>query len=168
MVGFACLVVFGVWIVRSGKNAWLFAEVSRLRNRQEFQVQQSFLNDSPGWAVGWYFIPIANFWKPFVAMRDLVHASTQRGGLPAFLLPTWWTLWVVSNIGDRFTRVLNDSGLEWSPGTQAVAWGSVSGVEIALHLIAIVLVRAVTALQTDTAAALAAAGVSEPGRPGPA
>jgi hypothetical protein len=166
--GIACMIVFGVWIVRSGKNAWLFAEVSYARTRPDFQVQQSSLQDTPGWAVGMYFIPIVNLWRPFTAMRDIVRASTMRDGPPAFLLPTWWTLWILSNIADRFTRVLNNVGLEWSPGVQAVAWGSISAIEIALHIIAIALVRTVTALQTDTAAALAKSTVSEPDPPGPA
>lgn len=153
----ACMIVFGTWIVRSAKNAWLFAESSRLRPELGFHVQQTSLPDTPGWAVGYYFIPIANFWKPFTAMRDIVRASTLREGPPALLLPTWWTLWIVSNIGDRFTRMLNSSGTEWHPGAQAVAWASIAGIDVALHLIAIILVRTVTSLQTDTAAALAEA-----------
>lgn len=168
MVSIACMIVFGTWIVRSGKNAWLFAEVSRLRTRQDFQVQQSFLHDTPGWAVGWYFIPIASLWKPYAAMRDIVHASTLREGPPAFLLPTWWALWIFSMAGDNFVRVLNERDSQWSTGIEALTWTTMAGIEIALHLIAIVVVRTVTTLQTDTAAVLAEAKVSEPGPPGPA
>ncbi len=161
MVAIGCMIVFGTWIVRSAKNAWLFAEVARLRSRQGFQVQQALLHDTPGWAVGWFFIPIASLWKPYVAMRDIVHASTVREGLPAFLLPTWWTLWIVSLVSDNFTRLLNEPTLDWNLGVQAAAWAAISGIEVALHLIALVLVRAVTALQTDTATALAEARPTE-------
>jgi hypothetical protein len=161
-----CMIVFGTWIVRSAKNAWLFAEVSRFRSRQDFQVQQAFLHDTPGWAVGWFFIPIGNLWKPYVAMRDIVHASTVREGLPAFLLPTWWTLWIVSLVSGNFTGLLNEPSWEWNLGIQAAAWAGISGIKVALHVVALVLVRAVTTLQTDTAAALAEADVSEPGPPG--
>ena len=30
---------------------------------------------TPGWAVGWWFIPIANLWKPFQSVRELWKAS---------------------------------------------------------------------------------------------
>ncbi|MEK7950736.1 DUF4328 domain-containing protein [Luteolibacter soli] len=161
-VMFACMIVFGIWIVRSAKNAWLFAEVARFRKRVDFQVQQTYLQDTPGWAVGWYFIPIANLWKPFVAMRDIVRASTMREGLPSFLLPTWWTLWILCNLADNSPQILNNPSFEWSATFLAAASAGVPGVQIALHLIAIVLVRAVTALQTDTAAAMAAATPADP------
>ena len=160
VIGYSMLfsvIVFGVWIVRSAKNGWLFAEVSRMRTRPGFTVQQAFLHDTPGWAVGWYFIPIANLWKPFAAMRDIVTTSTLRQGPPAFLLPVWWTLWIVSLFTDRFSVSLSQGNFGLSPGTEAVLWGGISAVEVVLHGISIVLVRSVTALQTETAAELATA-----------
>jgi hypothetical protein len=58
------------------------------------------LRFTPGWAVGWYFIPIANFWKPYLAMKELWQASHAPGACPEAaiggLLPRWWTLWLLS------------------------------------------------------------------------
>jgi Domain of unknown function (DUF4328) len=59
------------------------------------------LQFSPGWAVGWFFIPILNLWKPYQAMKELWQVSAnplhwqsqERGGL----LPWWWFLWILSN-----------------------------------------------------------------------
>ena len=51
---------------------------------------------TPGGAVGWYFVPIANLWKPYQAMREIWKASAgplgwQRRPVSA-LLPCWWLL----------------------------------------------------------------------------
>jgi len=58
------------------------------------------LRFTPGWAVGWWFIPIANLWKPFQAVRELWKAS--HGGVAWQSLRTWpvigwwWAIWMVS------------------------------------------------------------------------
>jgi hypothetical protein len=59
---------------------------------------------TPAWAVGWWFIPIANLWKPFQATRELFKASA--GGerwwetrTPA-LLGWWWAGWIAFNVMD--------------------------------------------------------------------
>jgi len=157
MVAIATMIVFGTWIVRSAKNAWLFAEVTHLHSRLGFHVKQAVVDDAPGWAVGWYFIPIASLWKPYTAMRDIVAASTMQQGPPSFLLPTWWTLWIVSTVSDNASGFLNDPEMVESLGFKAVAWTVLSGIKVALHIVAIVLVRSITTLQTDTATAMAEA-----------
>ncbi|HSG66518.1 MAG TPA: DUF4328 domain-containing protein, partial [Gammaproteobacteria bacterium] len=34
------------------------------------QLGAAGLRFTPGWAVGWYFIPILNLWKPYQAMKE--------------------------------------------------------------------------------------------------
>ena len=78
-------VIFCVWIVRSHKNVWAFGY------HQEI---------TPGWAVGWFFIPIANLWKPYQAMKSLWMSSVpDRSHAP--LLPLWWTFWLLSGFIGR-------------------------------------------------------------------
>jgi predicted Zn finger-like uncharacterized protein len=57
---------------------------------------------SPGWSVGYFFIPVLNFWKPYQAMKEIWKASSnpknwanQSVGL---VLGLWWTLWIVSSV----------------------------------------------------------------------
>ena len=54
---------------------------------------------TPGWAVGWYFVPIAWFWKPYQAMAEIWRASRNpaewRGEPVSPLLAGWWVLWIV-------------------------------------------------------------------------
>jgi len=60
------------------------------------------LEYTPGWSVGWFFIPFASLWKPFSAMRELWNASHGAVGdysetAPA-LLWVWWLCWVFRGI----------------------------------------------------------------------
>ncbi|MGU3391605.1 DUF4328 domain-containing protein [Sphingomonas sp. M1A8_2b] len=57
---------------------------------------------TPGWAVAWFFIPIAGLWKPFDGVRQTWQASADPKApdtvpIPA-LLRWWWGLWVVTSI----------------------------------------------------------------------
>jgi hypothetical protein len=82
-----CVVVVGMWIYRASANAHALSDEMTI---------------SPGWAVGWYFVPIMYWFRPYQAMREIWLASHFRGnwhGEPApAILGWWWGLWVVSNI----------------------------------------------------------------------
>lgn len=58
---FASAIVFSVWIVRVARNVRALGATG--------------LEFTPGWAVGWFFVPIAGFFKPFQAMREIWKAS---------------------------------------------------------------------------------------------
>lgn len=69
------------------------------------------LEFSPGWAVGWYFIPFANLFKPFQAMRELwtaSHGETDQFGAQApSEVKAWWAAWIIGNIlSSVSTRIL--------------------------------------------------------------
>ena len=75
---------------------WLFLSS---RNAHEVTTGMQF---TPGWTVGWYFVPVFNFWKPYQAMVELFRAShPQPDGDWRFaprpaILPMWWFVWVVT------------------------------------------------------------------------
>ncbi|MGB0798912.1 MAG: DUF4328 domain-containing protein, partial [Planktomarina sp.] len=48
-------VASGMWIYRAAHNA--------------NQISPSETRITPGWSVGWFFIPVASLWKPYQAMR---------------------------------------------------------------------------------------------------
>jgi len=60
------------------------------------------LRFTPGWAVGWYFVPIANLWKPYQAMNEIWRASKSPANWEAettsSLLGWWWFWWIVSSV----------------------------------------------------------------------
>ncbi|WOR15415.1 DUF4328 domain-containing protein [Hyphomonas sp. FCG-A18] len=56
---------------------------------------------SPAWAVGWYFIPFANLWKPAEGMSQIYHGTYAAMGEKSAAnspIPLWWTFWLVSNV----------------------------------------------------------------------
>lgn len=52
MTMMASFVFIGMWIYRAAWNGRVFAGARQL-------------DFTPGWSVGWYFLPIANLWKPY-------------------------------------------------------------------------------------------------------
>lgn len=76
------------WIHRANFNA-----------RQLGAAEMKF---TPGWAVGWYFIPIANLWKPYDALREIWKASANPRDWKEQVVPPlvgwWWFFWIVSNL----------------------------------------------------------------------
>jgi hypothetical protein len=57
---------------------------------------------SPGWVVGWWFIPVAWWVMPFRTIRELWLASDPEAGAADWgmrklspLIPLWWTFWIL-------------------------------------------------------------------------
>src|SRR3546814_11195073 len=70
-------------------------------------------------SVGWFFVPIANLWMPFQAMRQLSKASAKPGDWEAAytsaLLAWWWLFWLGWQVATVAAMVLTGHG----KGTQA-------------------------------------------------
>lgn len=85
---FATIVLFCFWIPRVARNA-------RALGAKGMRI-------SPGWAVGWYFIPFANLFMPYRAMKEIWKASkvpTAWEAVPrGAILPWWWGLFLISNM----------------------------------------------------------------------
>lgn len=62
---------------------------------------------SPGWAVGWYFIPIMNLFKPFQALKEIWQVSKNPSDWSnqnsSAVLGWWWALWIASGILGQIT-----------------------------------------------------------------
>lgn len=82
------IVLFCIWTNKSMKNAWALRENSYLPTM------------TPGWAVGFYFIPIVLLWKPFQGMREIWQV-TFRDRRDVVLLRWWWGFWLISNFADN-------------------------------------------------------------------
>lgn len=57
---------------------------------------------SPGWAVGWFFVPVASWFKPYIVVSELYNANRQPMGWNTLKRPaivaTWWWATVIGNI----------------------------------------------------------------------
>lgn len=62
---------------------------------------------TPGWAIGFYFIPIAMLWKPYQAMKEIwlasEHPKNWKSVHVSAILPLWWTIWLINNFIGHLT-----------------------------------------------------------------
>jgi len=61
------------------------------RNAKQLDSSLSF---SPGWAVGWWFVPLANLVLPNLVMSDLWRTSGRDGSTSPAYLGAWWGCWI--------------------------------------------------------------------------
>lgn len=141
---------------------WLYRAHSNL---QPLGAQN--LEFTPGWTVGWWFIPFANLVKPYQAVREVWFESDPEVGsneqtfLSASLrtapvyVGVWWALWLISNF------VSNVAGRIYDPDTMSdVESGALifiipSAISIIAAILAIMVVKDITSRQTARAANVA-------------
>ena len=97
LVGAGCVVSFLAWFSRSYRN---------LR-----ALGAEGLEYSPGVAVGWWFVPVGNCWKPFRVAVEIWKASdptlrandlASRASMPTpVLLAVWWMGWLTALVLDN-------------------------------------------------------------------
>ncbi len=92
IVYLAVFIISGIiilkWIYRANYNA-----------RQLGAKDMKF---TPGWSVGWYFIPIFWLWKPYQAMKEIWKANNNPSDWGnaevSAVLPWWWFFWLVNGV----------------------------------------------------------------------
>ena len=132
------VVFFCKWIVRANKNVRALGAVD--------------LPITPGWAVGYFFVPFLNLVRPYQAMRDMAKASNDpaewRAAAAGPVLPIWWTLWLVSGfVGQTAFRLnLHAKDVE---GFRVATFAEIAAavMEIPLGVVAILLVSQIAAAQ---------------------
>lgn len=68
-------------------------------NCHEFEAQD--MEFTPGWSIGYYFIPFINLYKPYRAMKEIwkvsINPANWQNESGSALLGWWWALWLVYN-----------------------------------------------------------------------
>lgn len=131
-------VVFLMWLHRAAKNL------------RELEPERQF-SASPGWAVGWWFIPFANLVKPAYVVHEVWFWSQPgaRDGdlvigkkLPGLIIG-WWAFWLASNFIDRIAQRATH-----------ISWEIVAVVSnLAAAALCILVIRHITAAQAARFAA---------------
>jgi len=123
------VVFFCIWIHRIVNNAHSFAN--------------SMLRYTPGWAVGYFFIPILNLFRPYQALNQAsqVFIDNETEGKRKVLFPLWWTFWIITNIVDRivFKIIMRAEELDELIDASLISMGA-DVVNISLGIITLCLV----------------------------
>ncbi len=100
MIGIGFIAVFLV-------TAIVFLKCTHRANRNCHGFGAEDMQYTPGWAVGYYFIPILNLVRPYQVMKEIWQVSTDpmnwksQGG--SALLAGWWGLWIINGILGQVT-----------------------------------------------------------------
>jgi hypothetical protein len=98
---FIVTVVALFWIYRVNKNTHVLSTQT-----PEF---------SPAWAVGWFFIPVANLVQPYLVVSELYNANQYpedwRKRKRPWITGIWWTIIVITTIYSVAVRVGVEDGV---------------------------------------------------------
>ena len=124
-------------------------------NHNARQLGAADMRFTPGWAVAWYFVPIAWFWKPYQVMSEIWRTSRNpsywRGQPVSLLLPWWWLLWIVPYWGSEIVDLAVGRNLdEASAETLESAMGLANWIlDIPLALVLLGIIGGVHRMQTE-------------------
>ncbi|MDA0768255.1 MAG: DUF4328 domain-containing protein [Verrucomicrobia bacterium] len=126
---------FGLWLHRVASNALSF--------------NPRALPDTPAMSVGWYFIPIANLFKPYQSMQAIDKASSTHGPHSAArLLPWWWALWLLTGWVEQAFEAFWNNAETNAEIMKVTAFYEVTYLgSCALTILAMMIVRRVTTAQ---------------------
>jgi hypothetical protein len=138
LTGLAYFVTF-IWCA----FLWLRLTYRAMRNLHRANAQG--LTISPGWAVGWYFIPIAWLWKPLQAVRQIWRSSAAPDRPESVPVPAqigwWWTFWLVGNfVGYASLRMALAQELDVSVAPDPAAMQATYWIDVVTTLLDVPLV----------------------------
>jgi hypothetical protein len=85
-VNIATGIIFLMWTYRANLNCRGFGATD--------------MKFTPGWSIGWYFIPIFNLVRPYQAMKEIWKVSSNprnwQTQQESAVLNWWWSLWLIS------------------------------------------------------------------------
>jgi hypothetical protein len=146
----ALAVAFLMWLHRASKNLRALGNPGQ---RIEF---------TPGWAVGWFFIPFANLVMPYKAVREVWEKSdpnVRTGDDFMFARPSsaplllgWWVTFIASNVAGNISGRLiadahTDAALRFTAGVDLIA----SLLAVVAAALAILVVRDIDRRQAERA-----------------
>ena len=136
--GLAALIAGCMWIYRATANLFHFG-------LERLQI-------TPGWAVGWFFIPVAFLWKPFQAMSQLERASRYDSSWwirpSSSLLKWWWGMFLASFFIDMAVLGAAQQATTVTGAKGVVGWQLISAiVDTVFILLFVLVVHRITGMQ---------------------
>ena len=144
IIQFSLFIITGVVFLR-----WIYFSNSNSRS-----LGASGMQFTPGWTIGYYFVPFLNFYKPYRAMKEIWKTSKDPKNWEMVktpsLFPQWWTLWLIAgflgNLSFRLTMRAEELNELFVSSSVTLASDL---VEIPLALIAIKLVGSIFDMQNE-------------------
>lgn len=144
--------------------SWLITAVATLkwiyRANMNAQTWSGGMRVSPPWAIGWFFVPFANLWKPYEGVADtwrVSHGVSLSARSPAGLR-IWWALWLASGIlGNAAGRLAMRAETVGAMSLASVLEALSAAISILATVLFVTLVRQITGAQTLRIAATRAA-----------
>ncbi|MBN1817841.1 MAG: DUF4328 domain-containing protein [Sedimentisphaerales bacterium] len=97
--GVATFIIFLFWVYRTKYNV--------------VQLGAQDLEFTPGWSVGWFFVPLLFLWKPYLAMQETFKASRNPGnwkGRPGSpVIGGWWACWIIGLVLWKASNAMGNS-----------------------------------------------------------
>jgi hypothetical protein len=121
---------------------------------------------SAGWAIGSWFVPIMNFFRPKQMVNDIWRAGGRdhQDAQPGLLLLSWWVLWLLSSwIVNAAARIYQGAETASEIKTGTILYVISDAMSSVCAILAIIVVRK----GTDRLDAKAAAAPPEPPAPEP-
>ncbi|MGO4750817.1 DUF4328 domain-containing protein [Streptomyces sp. 2MCAF27] len=169
----AIAVVWAIWFRRLRLNAEAFAP-----------GQHRF---GSGWAAGSWFTPVVNLWFPKQIANDIWRASSPQGphNVRRGLLNGWWVTWIVAAVSNLIGSIRYNSirgkmeSPDYHPSSESEVRGDLNDLKgvlaidmfatavlLAAAVLALLLVRQITAMQEQRASLPPQAGPVTYGMPG--
>lgn len=154
VLGIVTGITFLRWIYRSNKNLRMLSDEA--------------MTFTPGWSVGWYFVPFANLYKPYQVMKEIWIVSHKSEAGDHAVVGWWWALWLISNVLGRLAfklvmRADDASGYAASAMTYIIS----DGLDVILNVVALNMVTRIGAAYSrnivePTGAAYGGSAVASP------
>lgn len=130
LIGLAAFVVFLLWLYRLNKNL-------RALSGEQLKI-------TPGWAVGWFFIPVASLWMPYSAVKEVWQVSHRGTGRGSAFVGWWWAAYLVNSVAMQVANAVAGSVVVADDNaTAAIVWEFTDGVAAVFSIVTLTLVGAI-------------------------
>lgn len=118
------------------------------------RMDRTVMRHGSGWAIGGWFVPVLNFWRPFQIVSDVRRGATaDAGAKPSFRQGWWWGTWLALSVSSSAVSFLYNRAAAAADGlpyvdalAAAASWERLScGISIVSAVLAILVVREIHA-----------------------
>jgi hypothetical protein len=136
VTGLGVVAMVAYFVSALGVLAWLYRAVGNIPI-----LTTRALRWSRGEAVGWWFVPFANWVMPYRVVRDSLHAL--GAGATATVVAAWWGCHVVSSVVAWVLRLGSASAMDSieSIRSYVLITSAMLGIEVAAGILLIVVIR---------------------------